>query len=205
MIIYGRLLSPFTRRLLIWATLQDRGFEHRPIQVVGDDFAELKKIHPGGRTPVVVLDDGTTLVDSAAIQDYFEFSAPIEAKLLPQDEAGRRHAARLIGHATAIKEKAMAYFYELNRRPEPYRWQDWADRAADQATGSLALLEAECPESGFFAGDAPGGVDIAVVVAYDFTAATSPALLGEAYPKLAALAARANAMPAFDRWHPKHM
>ena len=142
MIIYGRLLSTFTRRTLIWATLQDRGFEHRPIQVVGEEFEDLIKVHPGGRVPAVELPDGTVLVDSAAIIDYLEFSAPIDMRLMPQDELSRRQAAALFGHATAGAEKATAHFYETNRRPEPYRWADWADRLARQVGGSLDVLEA---------------------------------------------------------------
>lgn len=205
MIIFGRSLSPFTRKILIWATLQDRGFEQRPIQVVGEDYETLRTIHPGARVPVVELADGTRLVDSAAIIDYFEFTAPIEARLLPQEERGRREAARLVGHARAACEKAVAYFYELNRRPEPYRWMDWAERAADQTRGSLRELEAAAPEVGFFGGVRPNGVDIPAVVLVDFLQTTSPALIDTGSPKLTAMAARANALPAFSASHPKNM
>ena len=205
MIIYGRLLSTFTRRTLIWATLQDRGFEHRPIQVVGEEFEDLIKVHPGGRVPAVELPDGTVLVDSAAIIDYLEFSAPIDMRLMPQDELSRRQAAALFGHATAGAEKATAHFYETNRRPEPYRWAEWADRLARQVGGSLDVLEAACPDAGFYGGTAPNGVDVGVVPLVDFIETTNPALMGAGRPKLKALAARANALPAFEKWHPKHM
>ena len=205
MIIYGRVLSPFTRRVLIWATLQDRGFEHRPIQVVGEEFEALKKIHPGGRTPVVELADGSRLVDSAAIIDWMEWSAPIDVRLLPQDELSRRHAAATMGQATAAMEKGVAYFYELNRRPEAHRWMDWAERCADQIVGSLKAIEAACPDTAFFGGLKPNGVDVSTTVLADFIGATSPALIDTGFPKLTALAARANALPAFDKWHPKHL
>lgn len=204
MIIYGRTLSPFTRRVLIWATMQDRGFDHRPIQVVGEEFETLKTINPAGRVPVVELPDGTRLVDSASIIDYFEFTAPIDSRLLPQDEIDRRQAAMVIGHATAAYEKGVAYFYELNRRPEEHRWMDWAERAAGQVKGSLGAIEAATPDVGFFGGNDPNGVDISVTVLVDFLQVAAPALIDAGYPKLTTLAARAAALPAFAQWNPKN-
>lgn len=205
MIVYGRLLSAFTRRVLVWATLQERAFEHRPIQVVGDEFEELKKIHPGGRVPVVVFENGVRLADSAAIVDWLEWTAPVEKRLLPQDPDARLQALALYGHANAATEKGVSFFYEKARRPEAFRWTEWMDRCAEQVSGSLAVLEEACPSEGFFAGAAPGGVDIAATSLMDFLAMTSPDVVADRCPKLTALAARANALPAFERWHPKNM
>ena len=35
LILYGRMLSPFVRRVAIWCRLQDRAYESRPLMVKG--------------------------------------------------------------------------------------------------------------------------------------------------------------------------
>ena len=49
MILYGRDLSPFVRRIAIWCALQGRELERRPLMVSGPDFEELKGLNPVGR------------------------------------------------------------------------------------------------------------------------------------------------------------
>ena len=59
MILYGRNLSPFARRIAIWCALQGREIERRDILVTGDDFKRLATMNPVARVPVLELDDGS--------------------------------------------------------------------------------------------------------------------------------------------------
>ena len=43
-ILYGRDLSPFARRVAVWAALQGVALERRPLMVNGPDFETLKTV-----------------------------------------------------------------------------------------------------------------------------------------------------------------
>ena len=71
MILVGRYLSPFVRRTAVTLKLYGIPFEHQPLSTMTDMDA-IKKLNPVGRVPVLVLDDGESLVDSAAILDHLD-------------------------------------------------------------------------------------------------------------------------------------
>ena len=90
MIVYGRFISPFVRRVLIWLNLQGREYQHQPIMVMGDDFSTLKSINPIGRVPAVRLPDGEVLVESSSITDWLEDEATRGQRMIPRTGADRR-------------------------------------------------------------------------------------------------------------------
>ncbi len=203
MILYGRNLSPYTRRVAIWLTLQGRPFEQRPLSVADPaEFAELTAISPLGRVPLLVLGDGTRLVESWAICDWLDESAPAGRRLTPEAGVARRDALRRIAAAHAATEKAVALVYDRNRRPEAFHYGPWIDRIKDQIAGALAALEAETPGTGWLGGPEPDGADVTRACLSDFVALMHPDLFGDSYPRLAAHAARADAEPAFAATRP---
>jgi glutathione S-transferase len=196
MILYGRNMSPFARRVAVWCTLQGRELERRKLTVAGEDFEKIKALNPVGRVPVLVLDDGAVLIETSAIIDWLEETAPEGRRLLPASGLARRDALQLIACANSTAEKGVALAYDKNRRPPELHWPEWVARLEGQITGGLAALEAQAPD-GWFGGDAPNGADIAFVIAHDFIMATNPHLLEGKFPKLSAMAERAQALPAF--------
>ncbi len=197
MILYGRFHSPFVRRIAIWLNLQGRAFEHEPIMVTGDDFDRLSTINPVGRVPALQIVDGPLLIETAAIIDWIEDTAPVEKRLLPSTGTERMEAMRAIAYANSLAEKAVALVYDTIRRPEELHWQDWIDRLSGQCRGALDLLEGSTPQSSFFGGRNPAGADAAAVASYDFMRRTHPKVLAGPYPRLDALSQRANQLPAF--------
>ena len=203
MILYGRDLSPFTRRVAIWLNLQGRSFDRRPLMGQGEDFATLKQISPQGRVPILQLDDGTALVESWAICDWLEDSAEAGARLLPATGVARRDMMQMLALASSTAEKGVALVYDKNRRPEHLHWSDWQNRLEAQVLDGLRAMETQCPEDGWLSGgDAPMAGDVGFVITHDFIAASNPYLLEIGLPKLSALAARANAIPAFGDTKP---
>jgi glutathione S-transferase len=196
MILYGRDLSPFARRVAIWCALQGRVPERRKIAIAGADFDEIRAHNPVVRVPILILDDGTHLIETFAICDWLEETAPEGRRLVPERGLARRDCLQRIALANSVAEKAVAMVYEKNRRPEALHWADWQERLAGQIRGGLAAMEASAPAEGFHGGAAPDGSDIAAVCAVQFVEATNPWLLEPGYPRLAALVGRAMAIPA---------
>ena len=91
MILIGMFDSPFTRRVAISATLLGVAFEHRNWSV-GRDFDRIREYSPLGRVPVLVLDDGRALCESALILDWLDQQAGPEHALLPTHGEARLEA-----------------------------------------------------------------------------------------------------------------
>ena len=201
MILYGRFLSPYVRRVAIWLGLQGRAFEHQPVLVTGEAFDRLRDLNPIGRVPVLVLDDGEALIETGSIIDWLEESAPPGRRLLPPSGFQRRNAMQLIGYADGLAEKVVALVYERQRRPPEYHWPEWQTRLETQITGALDWLDSRAPESGFFGGAAPNGVDAAVLGAFDHAWFMHPRLIRHA--RLQEFSARADRLPVFAESHPR--
>lgn len=198
MILYGRTVSPFVRRVAIWLDLQGRAYENVPLLVM-DDFEKLKTINPFGRVPALRLDDGTVLVETWAIIDWLEDTAPLEKRLLPASGPARRAALQAIAHAHNAAEKGVAFVYETVRRPTELHWTDWAARVRGQAEAGLDALDAAAPALRLE--EAPG-VAAATVATFDFYRMMLPALVADRYPALRAFCDQANTHPAFAASRP---
>ena len=92
MILYGRDLSPFARRVAIWCGMQERAVQREAILVQGEDFERLKGMNPVGRVPVLALDDGTHLAEAHAICDWLDETSPNGWRGLPAAGDARRDA-----------------------------------------------------------------------------------------------------------------
>ena len=63
MILVGQYDSPYTRRVAVSLHLLGFDFEHDTRSVFAD-FDSMRTTNPLGRIPSLILDDGTTLIDS---------------------------------------------------------------------------------------------------------------------------------------------
>jgi len=209
MILIGMFDSPFVRRVAIAMHLYALPFEHRNWSV-GRDFDAIRRFNPLGRVPTLVLDDGEALIESAAILDYLDELAGPQRALLPRSGPERRAALRAMAIAAGAAEKGVLQIYERVFRPEEKRHAPWLERCATQMHGALGELERLGPAGAMAGGDGSpehrgwlvadrfSHADITLSCVYGF--------LGEAlgvdpdgarYPRLAALARRCEALPAF--------
>ncbi len=200
MILYGRNLSPFTRRVAVWMTLQGRPFERRE-WALAEHAAEIGAVNPVVRVPALTLDDGTSLIEAWAICDWLDMTAPDRA-LIPLSGPGRTAALQAVALASAVADKTVTLVYEKNRRDPAFHVAEIIAKTERQIAQGLAALEALAPERGWLGGAAVNGADIALVCAHDFVAVTNAYLLAAGYPRLSALADRANALPAFAESRP---
>lgn len=202
LILYGRMLSPFARRVAIWCQLQNRAYESRPLMVNGPDFEELKKINPLGRVPILVTEDGDTLIETAAITDWLDDTAPEALRLVPATGAARREVLQGVAYANSTVEKGVSLVYDKNRRPPELHWSEWIERLEGQITAALGVLESKAPTEGWLGGDRPNAADVAFVIAHDFIKATNAYLVEGKFPRLAAMSAMAADVEAFKATAP---
>jgi glutathione S-transferase len=69
--LIGMLDSPYVRRVAISMMRLGLPFQRNDWSV-GRDFDRIRQFSPLGRVPALVLEDGTVLVDSAAILDALD-------------------------------------------------------------------------------------------------------------------------------------
>ena len=200
MILIGLLDSPFARRVAIALTLTGHAFDHRAWSV-GADFDQIRAYSPLGRVPVLVLDDGVVLTESAAILDWIEHE-PGGQVLLPSGGTQRRDAMRLIGLASGAADRAVALALERIFHPEPMRSQAFLERCATQVEGALAALDADCAarRGHWLVGEAMSLADITVAAYTTYICEALPLDIGR-WPALAAHVARCEALEVFKQFY----
>ena len=202
MILIGRHLSPFVRRVA--ATLEHYGieYEHRPLRAGGDDQDVIRQSNPLGRVPVLVLDNGDVLSDSALILDYLDTLAPPDARLAPNGDTGDRFRfLNALSVATGAAEKSIAVYSEL-ARPEDRRHAPAVDNASRQTRDGLAWLEAKV-KGPWMWGETMTHLDVSTVCYWDFIRIGVPDLFATLdCPRIAKIAARAGELDAFRKTVP---
>jgi glutathione S-transferase len=201
MLLIGMFDSPFVRRVAITMKLLGMPFEHANWSV-GKDFARIREYNPLGRVPTLVLANGERLFESAAILDYLDELAGPERALLPASGPDRRQALNLMAMATGAAEKGVLQVYEGVFRPESKRHQPWLDRLRLQMGASLAGIDRYISERGvaqWLVGKRMSQADITAACAFTFLNDTlRVAADAVMFHSLATLAARCEAMPAFQ-------
>lgn len=198
MILIGQYDSPYTRRVAVSLGILGIAYEHDTRSVFGD-FDSMRTVNPLGRVPSLILPDGTTLIDSAAILDWLDQTVGPDRALLPPGGPSRQQALQRIALATGTIDKVMAAAYERLIRPEPHRWAEWTLRCRTQAKGGIAALAAHS-----WPADAP--VDQAVITTacmIRYIHLADPDLLpSDRYPSLEVLSQRCEALAPFRATYP---
>ncbi len=201
MILIGMFDSPFVRRVAVAMDLLGLPFEHRDWSV-GRDFNRIRDYSPLGRVPVLVLDDGEVLTDSAVILDWLDGQAG-DATLLPAHGAARRQALRLVGYATGAVEKALQQVMERVFRPDDKRHAPWVERCRTQMEGALQVLDRACVDAGdsqWLVGDRFGLADLTVACFCTYLRDALPYDL-DRFPSLAARVARYETLPVLRKYY----
>lgn len=91
--LYHLALSPYSRKVRL--VLGEKGMPFSlQVEKVWERRTEFLAINPAGQVPVLVLDDGRAIADSAAISEYLDEIVP-EPPLLGRDPVERAEVRRL--------------------------------------------------------------------------------------------------------------
>jgi len=196
MILIGRYLSPFVRRVATTLQWLNIPYEHRSLSPA-KDAEEVRKINPTGRVPILILDDGETLIESGAIIDAILESVPGQT-LLPSSGPQRRRIVQQIVVMTAALDKAVAAMYEKTKRPPEKIHDDVLNDLLAQSKGGVDLTEKMIAECKFGGIANPTLADITAAVGYTFINFVLPDMVNaQTHPNLAKLAADFEQTNAF--------
>lgn len=195
--LVGMLDSPYVRRVAIALDLYGVDFEQQSLSVFST-FAEFATINPVVKAPTLVLDNGTVLMDSSLILDYFESLAPADKKLLPQTAAARARDLQVIGLALAACDKSVQIYYEHNLRPTEKLHEPWLERVTGQllaAYGGLDKLLVNAP-------DRPLNLaSLSAAVAWSFSRYAVPSVVkAQDFPNVQRHTQWAERHPAFGKY-----
>lgn len=196
MLLVGQLDSPFTRRVAVSMTTLGFSFERSRLSVFGD-VEEMRRFNPLGRVPILVLDDGESLIDSAAILDHLDEVVGPERALLPANGPARRQALQIVALGLGADEKTAQGVYERQRYRREQISEDWIARCRAQVAGALDALERHTP-SPWLLGERMTQADITTATMMGFVRMADPEMLPAGhFPNLEALSERCEALPAF--------
>jgi glutathione S-transferase len=203
MIVYGSSLSPYVRKVLVFAAEKGVEVEVKPVGI-GSDDAEFKAASPFGKIPA--LRDGDFAVsDSSAIIAYLDALHP-DPNLIP---TGPRARARCVWFEefadTLVMDCGRKMFF--NRVVAPmFLGREGDLQAADLAEREqlpplIDYLEGQVPDSLFLVEDRFTLADIAVAspfmnVVHHLEIAIDPAH----YPRVTAYLKAMFARPSFALW-----
>lgn len=198
MIVYGNSLSPFVRKVMVFAAEKGVPLEARAAFPGGDDPA-FRAMSPFGKIPAF-SDGDYGLCDSSAIVHYIEAKHPDPA-LIPAEAADRGRAIWFDEFAdTILVQPAGKIFFnrivaKLLGRPADLAAADEAQ--AKELPPVLDWLETQIPESNFLVGDAFSLADIAVGTMLVNLGHAGAAPDSGNYPKIVAYREAILARPSF--------
>lgn len=171
--------------------------------------AALRAVHPLGKAPVVVLDDGQVLVESGAIvEGLLARFDPGHALSPPPDSPDSDRYRQWLHYAEGSAMPLLLLslvFSRIRSAPMPFFVRPVARSVVDRAMSGfvapqlrlhLDYMEAELGRSRWFVGDAFSAADIQMSFPVEGAAARGGL---DAHPRLAAFLERIHARPAYAR------
>lgn len=145
MILRGSTASPFVRKVRIVAA--QLGLGDKVTLEIADTMSPtdtLRRQNPLGKVPTLVLDDGTTLFDSAVIVEYLDHIAG--GGVIPREAGPRFAALRLQALCDGLLDASLLQVYEGRFRAEDRREPKWIAYQAEKVARALDVLAAEPPQ-----------------------------------------------------------
>jgi glutathione S-transferase len=151
-------LSPYGHRVRLAAALKGITLPSEP-PPGGTGSAELKRIHPYGRIPVLLVGE-QTLVESLALMEYLEDAWPGTTALRPTDpvQAARVRMIALLFDHNVIKALNGVFAQVVAPKPDPAA----ARAALDEVTREIEKLVSFFDADGFAVGDTISIADVAI-------------------------------------------
>ena len=197
MILVGQYDSPFVRRVAVTLHHYHMPFTRQPLSVFGDK-KEVQAINPLLRVPILVLEDGETLIDSNAILDHLDHAAGPARAMTPSNGSDRRRVLQACALSTGISEKVVALFFERTFHDAKQVSASYDARMSSQIKTALEKIERDCGVPWFF-DNKMTQADITIGCTLSHIKLRLPEFFpADKYPKLHALSRHCEMREEFD-------
>jgi glutathione S-transferase len=197
MILIGQYDSPFVRRVAVTLHHYHMPFTRKPLSVFGDK-KEVQAINPLCRVPILILEDGETLIDSNAIIDHLDHVAGGARAMTPQHGTERRKVLQACAISTGISDKVVGLFFERQFHENGQVSKSLDARMASQIKAALEKLEHDCGTPWFF-DNKMSQADITIGCMLSHLKLRLPEFFpADKYPKLHALSRHCEMREEFD-------
>jgi glutathione S-transferase len=199
MIVHGSSISPFVRKVLVFAAEKGLTVEHKPTGI-GPKSDEFMAISPFGKIPA--FEDGDyKLCDSTAIVHYLDAARPAH-RLIPADAKALGRVVWFDEYADTIAMPAFGpIFWNRALAPRlnmPVDETAAAKAEADAVPPVLTYLESVAPDAGgYLVGDSLSLADISVCCPLVNGSYAGLTIDAGKYPRAAAYAASILTRPSF--------
>lgn len=196
--LIGMMDSPYVRRTAISLALYGVSFESLKLSVFRD-YEEFAGYNPLVKAPTLLTDNGSRLVDSSLILQYYETLAAPDKKLLPAAPAALARDLQILGTILIAAEKTVQHVYEHRLRPENKQYQPWVERVTGQLLEACRSWEAQL--SAHVPSDNPDQVAVTGTVVWSFIQLMVPHVVDKSeFTVLQAMAEHYEAQPLFLRF-----
>ncbi|NKB59973.1 MAG: glutathione S-transferase family protein [Alphaproteobacteria bacterium] len=195
--LIGRYASPFVRRVAVTMQIYGIPYEHVSMMPFGESREALAEYNPIARVPVLELDDGEKLIDSAAILDHLDASVGPERALIPATGAARRRVLSHLAITLGVMDKLVAVLYERHFRPQEKWHKPWIAACEEQVRDGFVWLDGQF-EGDWLSGGTMSQADVSLAVFWSFGCAKRPGFFSRLdCPRIAELADRLEATEPF--------
>jgi glutathione S-transferase len=165
--------APNPRRVRMFAAEKGINLPLQPVSLIAREHKSAEHLarNPLGQTPVLELDDGTTISESVAICRYLEAvypdvplfgTSPLE---IAQIEMWIRRTEFTLGGPV---RNYWVNVHPFTAQIVPERFEDFGNANVPQAMAAMALFDAALTNSNFIAGDRISMADIVLLSTMDF-------------------------------------
>ena len=193
--------SPNARRVQVF--MAEKGFdcERIPVDIrAGENISEafLAK-NPGGRVPVLELDDGTCIGESVAICRYLEGlhpepnlfgDSPLQCALIEMWQ--RRVELNLMSEVAGAFRNITGFFKDRETCVK-----EWGEVCAAKAVKTVSIFDNQLADNQYLAGDKFSIADITLAITLDFAKMVKVVELPE-LPNISRWYAEVNARPSMS-------
>ena len=193
--LYGHPFSSYTWKALIPLYADGTEFEFRQVPENEENYAELKRIWPFGKFPVL-LDGDEVIPEGSCIIEHLQAHYPSANVWIPDGELGRR--VRFLDrvfdlHVQGNMQPSVNHALRPEGKGDPYG----AELGIENLRIAYDWLEANLPESGWAAGETFTLADCAAAPALFYADWVEE--IGDSRPKLKAYRSRLLAHPEVAR------
>lgn len=164
--LLGSTGSPYARKARI-ALIEKQVNCEFVVDRPSEPGSQVPKYNPLGKVPVLVMDDGSGMIDSAVIVEYFDHIGG-GPRLIPADFAPRIAVRRWEALGDGITDSIVALTHDSRYSPTCDASAAWYQKQLKKIEGGLAMAERDIGSNEYCHGNAFSLADICIIMALGY-------------------------------------